>query len=136
MCRTFALRLALLASTTIGAGACGAGAQALVAGFRSAHPDCSSGHVFFSERAAMPGVFDAESCGVEDTGFRAQGSHGYRFNFGADAIRRASFESGCPADQLSIVVLSASQVGVVGCERRVVYMSTESGWALNSAPDE
>jgi hypothetical protein len=60
-----------------------------------------------------------------------------------DIISRASFELRCPADGLTITLLStcpnpgyACQVGVDGCDHRLVYQRTQLGWALNSSDAE
>jgi hypothetical protein len=55
--------------------------------------------------------------------------------------RRASFEMGCPSEQLTVVVLEArgrgyapepDQIGVSGCSRKAVYVSTRAGWVMNT----
>ena len=59
-----------------------------------------------------------------------------------DIRSRASFELSCPAESLTLQVLATSrvqsvyagQVGVTGCEKRVVYVRSEAlGWVANSS---
>ncbi|MDC0721400.1 hypothetical protein POL25_31120 [Nannocystis sp. bb15-2] len=58
--------------------------------------------------------------------------------------QRASFDLNCPAEKLALTVLAvggngmffddwATQVGVSGCEQRVVYIRTAQGWIANIA---
>ena len=54
---------------------------------------------------------------------------------------RASFELGCPPEELTIRTLAATgidedrpyQVGVSGCGKRAVYLGSSLGWVLNSS---
>ncbi len=54
---------------------------------------------------------------------------------------RAAFEINCPAEKLSLTLLATygregngypTQIGVDGCERRVVYVNVNGQWVLNS----
>ena len=70
--------------------------------------------------------------------------------------RRAGFDLDCPAEDLSITILAtgdddlssgkdhpseiywddwAVQVGVAGCDQRIVYIRTSKGWIANSQRD-
>ena len=59
------------------------------------------------------------------------------------AVRaRAEFETGCPKDQIELVVLDSSknfvpavatQIGATGCGHKNVYVRSRSGWVLDSA---
>ena len=62
-----------------------------------------------------------------------------------DIRSRASFELSCPSESLTLQVLApwpandryAGQVGVVGCDRRTVYVRAGyAGWVANSASSE
>ena len=59
----------------------------------------------------------------------------------ASVAQRAEFDLACPAARLTIVGLSHwrndpdasfNQYGVTGCDRRAVYVETDSGWVLNT----
>lgn len=64
------------------------------------------------------------------------------------AVReRASFELKCPKETLHLTVLAgvypagsgsnrAKQIGVDGCEHRIIYVGTPEGWVLNSSDTE
>lgn len=52
---------------------------------------------------------------------------------------RASFELECPKDKIELTVLNvegiparAVQIGVSGCGHKAVYVSSYSGWVMNS----
>jgi hypothetical protein len=58
---------------------------------------------------------------------------------------RAAFELKCPEDKLSLTVLDViqdafgdvpRQIGVDGCDHRLVYVASPSGWVLNSDSGE
>ena len=119
-------RVALLTVSVLAIGCAG---PRLAAGFRLAHPECRE-HVDHWGRAGMPGVVDAEACGIRDVGVEVPATP--RWNFGGEAVRRASFELSCPVEQLQFVLIDRDHGGVEGCGRRLVYMSTRNGWILNS----
>lgn len=121
-----AARAALLLTVSVLATACGG---PLKAGFRLAHPECRE-DVSYWGRPGMPGVADAEACGIRDVGVEVPATT--RWNFGGEAVRRASFELSCPVEQLEFVLINRDHAGVEGCGRRLVYMSTRNGWILNS----
>lgn len=51
--------------------------------------------------------------------------------------KRASFEMGCPEQDLQIVDLGPSTVGVTGCGKRAVYKYVwGTGWVNNTATTE
>ena len=52
---------------------------------------------------------------------------------------RASFELECPKDKIEVTVLNAegtparaTQIGVLGCGHKAVYVASYSGWVMNS----
>ena len=59
-----------------------------------------------------------------------------------DILSRASFELRCAAEKLVVTVLVsnsngyAMQVGVDGCDHRLVYVRNQLGWNLNSSDAE
>jgi hypothetical protein len=63
-------------------------------------------------------------------------------SFREKALQRAAFELGCAADQIQFTVLqrndgfgcAGSQVGVVGCGKKAVYVCTvHQDWVNNTA---
>ena len=57
----------------------------------------------------------------------------------AVVTNRASFELSCPAEQLKPRILNAqsrggwvTSIGITGCDHRLVYVLTSTGWVLNS----
>ena len=61
-------------------------------------------------------------------------------------VKRAAFESGCPAEELELVELDKRTIGVSGCNRRMVYVQdcdvryyqgtpihNKCTWTLNSS---
>ncbi len=72
----------------------------------------------------------------------ASGCYTIREHFTSHGLERAAFELQCPRDQLQLVGLNAdldryigpgNQVGVSGCNKRAVYVLTQTaGWVLNS----
>jgi hypothetical protein len=56
---------------------------------------------------------------------------------------RASFELKCPPEQLTLTVLAshggltdtAKQIGVTGCDHRLVYVNNMGSWVLNSSDE-
>jgi hypothetical protein len=56
------------------------------------------------------------------------------------ATKRAGFELSCPPDKLTLYVLSvysgtitSQQIGVAGCDHKLVYRNSIDGWVLDSA---
>jgi hypothetical protein len=81
---------------------------------------------------------------VEYGGFVLDKSH---TDWAFDQVRnRASFELHCPREQIELVILNTStgtrgakwnpttaqQIGASGCQQRAVYVSSSSGWVLDS----
>ena len=64
-----------------------------------------------------------------------------RWDYDSGQVRkRAAFELSCPPEKLELSVLAvysgtitAQQIGVSGCEHRLVYRNSNDGWLLDSA---
>lgn len=68
-----------------------------------------------------------------------------REHFAARALNRAEFELECPKERIEYHALNVqdddllrvgNQVGAIGCDKRAVYVFTQSGWIMNSAGDQ
>jgi hypothetical protein len=48
-----------------------------------------------------------------------------------DLRKRAPFDLNCPAEQVTYTLISQTMRGVEGCEQRMTYVATDSGWVAN-----
>lgn len=56
---------------------------------------------------------------------------------GGGGIQRASFELGCPEEQLQVTDLGGWTLGVSGCEKKAVYKwAAGAGWVNNTGADD
>lgn len=121
--------------------------------YRRSHGRCTA-DVSIRERSHQPGVFDASGCG-DDVIYRAcvtrvsagswaapsssptaggggAGGNSCMFNLRSEAIQRFHHANGCAQSMVTTLELGPGQLGVMGCGRRGVFVSTVSGWMQSS----
>jgi hypothetical protein len=107
---------------------------ALVKVFENRHPDCRDGQQTVTKHSDHS-VARVTGCGHTD---EFVSWSGYSWVEPAEALKEASFATGCPLEQTTYRVLPAYTIGVTACGQNLIYKRVSARWILNSetAPPE